>query len=573
MKKLPGLPSESNFQQDALPMRAVTIVFFAALFLGFNLYSPALSGPFVFDDFTLPYQRTVADQSLSAWLTVAGVRPFLMFTYWINRRLGGESPLGYHVLNLLIHVITTTLVFLVFYRLLHLAGWERTKRTAAAGIGAAIFLIHPLQTESVSYIAGRSESLATMFVVLAYVVFLYRRGECISWRESLVVLALFAIGMSTKENAFSMAAILILTDVFWPVPFSRRGLRNNWRLYALILPGSIVALVAVLRMLVTSSSAGFSGPVAWYQYGFTQARAFFTYLRLTLIPVGQSIDQDYPVSHNIWQYGAIYYLLALAALIAFLVLRRRDYPLACFGLLMTLILLAPTSSIVPISDPLVERRMYLPLVGLILVGCEVSRHVRIAPVTGYGLIGSAAVVFALLCYQRNQLWAQPSQLLAAAAMQSSTKVRPYMNLVDQFIRERRCGDALPYLQHADQVFRDNYGVQVSWGRALECVGRKDEALRHLLRAAAIQPCSYVLVLIGLLQGEMGNHAEASLALQKAVELDPSSVGAHDAFGIWYEAVDNPQAAEKEYRASLALDRNDQAAQAGIARVHRAMMRR
>jgi hypothetical protein len=554
-----------------MPVRAVTIVFLAALFLGFNIYSPALSGPFVFDDFTLPYQRTVADQSLSAWLTVAGVRPFLMFTYWINRRLGGESPLGYHVLNLLIHVITTTLVFLVFYRLLHLAGWERTKRTAAAGIGAAIFLVHPLQTESVSYIAGRSESLATMFVVLAYVIFLYRRDECISWRESLVVLALFVFGMSTKENAFGMAGILILTDVFWPVPFSRTGLRKNWRLYALMLPGSIVALVAVLRMLVTSSSAGFSGPVTWYQYGFTQARAFFTYLRLALIPLGQSIDHDYPVSHTIWQYGAIYYLLALAALIGLLIWRRRDYPLACFGLLMTLILLAPTSSIVPISDPLVERRMYLPLVGLVLIGFEVARRIRIAPLTGYGLIASVVAIFALLCYQRNQLWSQPSQLWAAAAMQSSTKVRPYMNLVDQLIQENRCGDAMPYLQHGDQVFPNDYGVQMSWGRALECVGRKDEALGHLLRAAVIQPCSYVFQLIGLLQGEMGNHAEAGLSLQKAVELDPSSVGAHDAFGIWYEAVDNPRAAEREYRASLALDQNDQAAQAGIARVQRVVM--
>jgi tetratricopeptide (TPR) repeat protein len=498
---------------------------------------------------------------------MAGVRPFLMFTYWLNRRFGGESPASYHIVNLLIHAITATLVFLVLYRLLSMANWEETKRTVSAAIGAAVFLVHPLQTESVSYIAGRSESLASMFVLLGYVVFLYRAKESISWRESVLVFAMFAIGMATKENTIMMAGLLMLTDVFWPVPFSTRSLRGNWRLYALMLPGCIVSLVVVFRLLVTSSSAGFSGPVTWYQYGFTQARALFTYLRLALLPIHQSIDHDFPVSRTIWEYGAAYYLLALGALIVFCVWRRRSYPLACFGLLITSILLAPTSSIVPISDPVVERRMYLPLVGLILIACEVARRVRISPLTGYGAAAGAIVIFAILCYQRNQLWSDPSQLWAAAAMQSVNKIRPYMNLVDQLIQEGRCGQAIPYLRHAEEVFPNNYGVQVSWGRTLECVGRRDEALQRLLRAAAIQPGSYVFQLIGLLHSEMGDHAEAGRALQKAVDLDPKSVGAHNAFGLSYEAVHNPKAAERQYRASLALDPNDLAARAAMARVN------
>jgi protein O-mannosyl-transferase len=260
-------------------------------------------------------------------------------------------------------------------------------------------------------------------------------------------------------------------------------------------------------------------------------------------------------------------------LTAFCLLWRKRYPLACFGLLMTLILLAPTSSIVPISDPLAERRMYLALVGLILIGCELSKRIRVSPVAGYAAVTAMLAVFSVLCYQRNQLWSQPSALLGDAAMQSTTKVRPYMNLVDELIQERRCDEAIPYLLHADQVFPNSYGVQLGWGRTLECVGRRDDALEHLLRAAAIQPCSYVYQLIGLLYGEMGKHAEAGLALQKAVESDPKSVGAHDAFGFWYETVANPQAAEKEYRTSLTLDRYDRAAQVGIARVRQATLRR
>jgi hypothetical protein len=556
--------------QGTITKGLLAAVFIAALALAFNLYFPALSGPFVFDDFTLPYQRAISDAPLSAWLSMAGVRPLLMITYWVNQQLSGNSPTGYHVLNLLIHSINTLLVFSMLHRLLQMASWTESQTKVAAAIGAAVFLVHPLQTESVSYVAGRSESLAAMFVLLAYLAFLHRRDSGITWRNALLVLMLLAAGLSTKENAASLAGILVLTDIFWPVPFSTRNLRDNWRLYALMIPGIVVAGVFILKLLAASSSAGFSLPVTWYQYGFTQARAFFTYLRLAVLPLGQSIDHDFPVSRTVWQYGAIFYLMLLAALCAFLIVRRKRYPLACFGLLMTLIFLAPTSSILPIADPVVERRMYLPLVGLILIGCEIAIHLRISARTGYSIVAILLVVYAALCYQRNQLWGLPSRLWEIAASQSTTNVRPYRNLVDELIQEHRCEQAFPYLQRADQLFPNSDTVQMSWGRVLECVGRRDEALERLQRAAAMKPGSYIYQLIGLLYAEMSNYTEAGVALRKAVALDPKSIGAHNALGLWYESTSNLQAAENEYRTSLALNGNDRAARIGIVRVHEAL---
>jgi hypothetical protein len=521
---------------------------FAAFAVGLDLYSPALGAPFVFDDFVLPYQRG-SPQDLLAW--VSGVRPFLMLTYWLNARMSGNSPLGYHLLNLIIHAVNTGLVFLVLSRLLALSGGVSARAVRVASvIGAAVFLIHPLQTESVSYIAGRSESLAALFVLLAYVVFLYRRQEAISWVETAVVLTLFAFGVSTKENAVSLAGILVLTDVYWPRAFSTRGLRNNWKFYAAMAAGAIVAVWKVFRMLAAATSAGFSlRDVTWYQYGFTQARAFFTYVRLAVIPAGQSIDHDYPVSHTILEHGAIFYLAALAGLIAVCYAWRRRYPLACFGLFLTLILLAPTSSIVPIRDPLVERRMYLPLVGLILIGCEIARHIRVRRLTGYAVCGAMLAVFYVLCYQRNLLWAEPAQLWAEAALESTGKSRPYANLVDQLVQERRCSVAIPYLQHAEQALPNDYLVELAWGRTLECMGQNDQALRKLLRAAQIQQCSEVYKLIGLLYGEMGRPVAAGVALRRAVALDPQSGPARDALALWNEWMKALAAAEKKHQAS------------------------
>ena len=474
-----------------------------------------------------------------------------MLTYWLNARMSGDSPLGYHLLNLIIHAVNTGLVFLVLSRLLALSGGISARAIKVASmIGAAVFLVHPLQTESVSYIAGRSESLAAMFVLLAYVVFLYRRREAISWMETAVVLALFAFGVSTKENGVSLAGVLVLTDLYWPRAFSTRGLRNNWKLYAAMTPGAILAVWHIFRTLAGAPTAGFSlRDVTWYQYGFTQARAFFTYVRLAVFPAGQSIDHDYSVSHNILEHGAIFYLAALAGAIAVCYVWRRRYPLVCFGLFLTLILLAPTSSIVPIRDALVERRMYLPLVGLILIGCEIARHIRVERFTGYALCGAMLVIFSVLCYQRNLLWAAPSQLWAEAALESTSKGRPYANLADQLVEERRCGVAIPYLKHAEQVLPNDYYVELAWGRTLECVGQKDQALGKLLRAAEIRQTAEVYRLIGLLYGEMGRPVEAGEALRKAVALDPQSQQAGDALALWNDWMNDRAAKTKTHGAN------------------------
>jgi len=517
--------------------RRTALVMFAAFVAGLHLYAPAFGSPFVYDDFILPLDES--PEHLLGW--VARMRPLLMATYWLNTNVLGSSPLGYHFVNLMIHAANTGLVFLILSRLLALPSGNSTNNVSIASmVGAAVFFIHPLQTESVAYIAGRSESLAAFFVLLGYAVFLYRRHEAISWAETAVVLALFAFGISTKENAVSLLGIIILTDIYWPQAFSLRGLRNNWRLYSAMGVAAIVALWWVFRLLATAPTAGFSlRDVTWYQYGFTEARAFFTYLRLAVIPAGQSIDHYFPVSHNVLDHGAIFYLIALTGLIAVCYLWRRRYPLACFGLFLTLILLAPTSSIVPIRDPLVERRMYLPLLGLILIGCEIARHIHVPRRTGYAACAAMLLVLYVLCYQRNLLWAEPSELFIEAGQDSPTG-RPFVNLVKVLAEEHRCGLAIPYLRQAEQRLPNDYMMELAWGRALECTGQREQALQRLLRAARIWPSSDVYTLIGDLYGEMGRAEQAGVALRKAVALDPRSKVASQSLTDWNRWMEDVQ---------------------------------
>ena len=541
----------------------------AATVAGAVLYSPALHGRFVFDDETLPFRIGIHDSSLGAWLT--GVRPFLMFSYWANYTISGEDSYSYHVLNLLIHAINTSLVFVVLIRLLSLAGWCRSKGYTAAVVGATVFLIHPLATESVSYIAGRSESLAALFMLLAYVVFLDGNSEPLSWKRSILILMLFGVAVATKEHAVALAGVLLLTDLSWPRPFSIEGVARNHRLYLLMTAGLVVAGAWVARVLNGAVSAGFSfKDFTWYQYAFTQARAIFKYIRLAVIPIGQSVDHDFPGSRTVTDYGAIFWIALLAALVVTAILFRARYPLACFGLFLFLILLAPTSSVIPIADPLVERRMYLPLIGLILIACEGASRMRWS--TGFvSLVVVILMTFGGLCYERNRLWGNPEQLWASAAQESTTKGRPYLGLVQTLIAANHCADAIPYLERGEQLMPRDFAIQLAWGKVLECQGKREDALKRLERAADILPNSMVYELIGLLCSEMGRTERAGTALRKAEQLGPGSFTAHSAMGLWYESVGNAHEAEREYRAALAIYPYSVEAQAGLARIQNLML--
>ncbi|MFN7993183.1 MAG: hypothetical protein U0Q18_06265 [Bryobacteraceae bacterium] len=495
-----------------------------------------------------------------------------MFTYWLDYEMWGKSAAAYHVTNIAIHALNTGLVFFILLKLLAWAAWPVRRVRMAAATGAALFLVHPLETESVSYIAGRSESLAALFMLAAYAVFLYRPGPEIRWLRSLAVLVLFGLAIASKENAVALAGVLVLTDLFWPEANWRLRLWRSRRLYGLMIPGALLGLFEVARALSGSRSAGFSvSGVTWYQYGLTQARALIAYVRLFLFPFGQSVDHEFPISRTLTSHGAAVALVALVLVTGLVIAFRRRFPLGAFGFLLFLILLAPTSSIIPISDPFVERRMYLPVVGLILILCELLRGLRPNRTAAIALIGFFLCGGAILCYRRNLVWSDPVRFWIDTVAASPHKVRPYTILSETSIEQGRCGEALPYLQHAAVLMPGNANLDESRGRLLECVGNRKEALRLLEDVASRSPSSHIYELIGLLYGEMGKSDESNGALQKAVQLDPWSVNAHNSLALWYLSAHQINNAVLEYQRALSIDPGDINAINGLSRAQRLML--
>jgi protein O-mannosyl-transferase len=529
------------------------------------VYQPALGGPFVFDDQYLPFfSPHYAEQTLL--LATKGVRPFLMFSFWINNRMAGTEPYSYHLWNVLIHFLNSLLIFLIARRILALAGSGGPRREWMAAFAGGVFLLHPVQTESVAYVASRSEGLSALFFFSAFAVFLYRRSDGISWLSSTVVILLYAAAVSTKEHTITLPALLLLTDYFWNPGFSLQGIRRNWRLYLPLAVAAVAGVVLVERLVRGSLSAGFNvAGLPWYDYFYTQCRALWVYFRLFLWPAGQNADYAFPYSRSVLDRGAIFGLLGLVILVACAIYFRKRYPLAAYGFLAALLLIAPTSSIMPIQDAVAERRLYLPLVGLLLVVVDGFRRWKAKPWVCAGVLGCVLAALALACHQRAQVWAGDVALWEDVVSKSPHNSRAHFQLGVAYSQQGRCEDAVRRFEIADRLGKPDYRLFVDWALAEDCAGRPDRAIEKLRRGAALRPSAYPHSLMGMIYGKQGKYAEALAALETAEKLDPTEDMTHFYRGNVYVATGEAAKAVQEYRRAIELNPDNEAARRGLAR--------
>lgn len=538
----------------------------AAVFIVFEIYWPAIRGPFLLDDTYLPYMTPGFPPALTSW--IHGVRPLLMFSYWLNfQHAGNQDTFAYHMVNVLLHLANGGLILLAVHKLLRWASMENWKAGVLAIFTAGLFLFHPIQTESVSYIASRSETLSVFWVLAAFVVFLYRKGDAVSIPRIVAILALFGAAVLTKEHTAVFPALLLLTDYYWNPGFSLTGIRRNWKLYTPIAAGAVLAFSFVWSVLRSASTAGFNvKDFTWYQYFFTECRAIWKYIWMFLLPIGQNVDVDFGVSRTILDHGAIIALLGLLVLTVLAWIYRRQFRLASYGWFTFLILLAPTSSIVPIADPYAERRLYLPFIGLLLIAADFLSRWKI---TKKALVATLSVVLlleAVFTYQRNQLWSSAIALWSDSVAKSPNKLRPRFQLASAYFQAGSCSNAVDEFQKASQLGPPRYDLLLDWALAYDCAGKPDDALAKLNQAAVLQKNAHVYSQIGMQYGKMGKYREALDALQTAKQLDPNFAMTYYYLGNIYSIQGDRAQASEDYRHVLALDPQNEPARAALARI-------
>lgn len=543
------------------------LALFAFLFLTFEVYQPALNGPFIFDDAYLPFtQPEYQNAPLRGW--VNNLRPVLMFSYWLNLRLSGLEPYSYHAFNIFFHLLNGLWVFLLSRRMLERVAQGNPSNLILATFAGAVFLLHPVQTESVAYVASRSEVLSVLFFHAGFVLFLTRQQKGLTFPSALGVLTLFGIASLTKEHAAVFPALLLFTDWFWG-GYSFAAIRRNWRLYV---PATIVgagALAFVFRVLRSADTAGFGmKDLPWHDYFYTQCRAIWVYIRLFFLPVGQNFDYDFAISRSLLDHGAIFGLIGLLALAAAAFVYKERFPLASYGVFVFLILLAPTSSFVPIRDVLVERRLYLPFIGLLFVSLEFLSRWKTSRTALIGTLAGVLAVLSFLTYSRNHLFGDPIALWTDTIERSPNKARPHFQLGFAHYERQRCDEAVKYYDKAAALEPPEEKLLIDWALAYDCLSRPGDALGKLHQAAAKKETAHIYSLIGMIHGKQGHREQALEALAKAESLNRRWDMTYAYRGNVYTASGELDEAEKEFRRALALDPSNPVATQGLAALRR-----
>jgi protein O-mannosyl-transferase len=538
-----------------------------ALIAAFEVYWPAIHGPFLLDDMALYYMLPNApDVPLITWLHQ--LRPLLMFTFWLNfQQSGAQSTFGYHVVNVLLHFFNTIFTFLIVRRIVAWAGVEEVRGRILALFAAGVFLLHPVQTESVSYIASRSETLSVFFVLAALAVFLYRSGPTVSIPRILALLALFAAAALSKEHTAVLPALFVLTDYYWNFEFSPAVIWRNWKLYVPIAAAGAVVLANILQILRGNQTAGFQMQgLTWYQYFFTECRVIWAYIRLYIFPVGQNLDPEVDISQSVTAHGAIIGLAALIAVSVLAWIYRRRFPIASYGWFVFLLLLAPTSSFAPIRDPMAERRLYLPFLGLLLITVEFIR--RWKP-SRNALVAALAVVLlaeATATYERNLLWGSEIAIWKDTAEKSPRKLRPRYQLAMADFHAGACADSVDEFQKASTLEPPTYDLLLDWGLAFDCAGNSQQAIAKFEEAAKEHPSAHTYSELGRAYAKAGKYPDALEALTAAQKLDPGYAMTYYYVGGVHQAQGDATQARADFERVLALDPNNEPARTALTRM-------
>ncbi len=341
---------------------------------GVTVYANSLQGPFIYDDLTAivnnPHIRNLWPPN---WLTEAWhpsnaihSRFVVGFSFAVNYAADGLNPTGYHLVNISTHIFCALLLMSVIRRTLQLNPQVSQFTDHTRGIAftiAIIWLVHPLQTETVNYILQRTESFMALFYLLTFYCFLRGLSGSNGSRWFVAAVIACALGMGSKETMASAPFMLLLYDRIF-VSKSWGEIRKRWLFYA-GLASSWVLLVILIWRSPHGNTVSATTDIGPWEYLLNQCTIIPRYLKLAVWPDDLNIDYGFPVS-SLSTNDVFVSAILLILLFGLTIVAIFKVPKIGFLGLTFFVLLAPTSSILPILTEVgAERRMYLPLAALI----------------------------------------------------------------------------------------------------------------------------------------------------------------------------------------------------------------
>ena len=533
--------------------RRHTLALLLLIAVGVAIYSNSLRGSFVFDDLpNIVNNPAVHAESLSPHVLLTAAfgsplhgRPLANLSFALNYYWNGLDVTSYHVVNIVIHIANAMLVYAIALMLMRRTDQRSDHADLTlvllALFAALVFVAHPVQTQSVTYIVQRMNSLAVLFYLAALLLYLkgrmrqdvVRRGAC--WAGALLA---WLLALCCKENAATLPLLILLYEWYFHWIFNLGQLRR----YALPLTAALLVF-ALVGLVYT----GFQ-PWAQLQEGYltrdftldqrlmTQPRVVVGYLGVLLLPLQSQLNLTPHVvtSTSLLQpLTTLPSLLLLTGLLGVAIWFARQWPLASFCVLWFFLHLAIESTIFPL-EMAYQHRLYLPLVGVVilLAACVLRPAYDRSPSVTIAVAVVLISCLALGSYRRNQLFDNPLNVWSDVVQKSPGDYRAYYNRATWFA-------VLNEHQHAVDDYtacirlREDHAVALA-NRAVsyQALEQPDFALQDFSQAIKLAPNnpSTHMNLANLL-ARQDRFDEAMAAYAEALRLEPEYAAAYFNRGI------------------------------------------
>lgn len=554
--------------------------------VGVLVYSNTLNASWHFDD----YDNIVNNPYVHDWkwfrdsLNWKTGRMVGNVTFLLNYQTDGDKVLGYHLVNITIHLLAG----LVVWRLVGEIGrinktkrkWgvkkleignrkgklERGRTDDDMAVGAnwvglvagLLFVVHPVQTQAVTYIVQRYASLAGLFYVLAvwaYVKVRLAKTRRRVWGWGVVVVGAGGLGLLTKETVATLPLMLLVVEGYW---FSRSV--RDWLAKALILAGvGLVGAVIIVQqvglgyILYDTKETGLKETVTWGSYVLTQFRVLLKYIQLMVVPVRQNLDYTFPLSYG-WDGGVVLGLVVLVGLVGLTWWWYRRWKLGSFAIGWFLVGLMVTS-LIPIQDVIFDHRLYISVAGwaVLMAGWLYQKWGKDKEVLVV-MVVMVVGVYGVWGYARNRVWATELSLWQDVVSKSPNKARAVNQYAVQLQQAGRIGEAVENYRKVMELEPTNADVHYNMGQALVALGRGDEAIGEFTKAVEINPkITRAYNYIGLVLADKGKYKEALENIDKAIAGEPEVSKLYRSRGMVLVALGRKSEAEKAFAMAESID--------------------
>jgi len=533
-------------------------------------YHNSLHGPFIFDDAPSisdnPHIRHLwplsAAMSAPPYSTVDG-RPVVCLTLALNYALGGLDVWGYHAFNLSVHVLSALVLFGILRRTLddeelrHRFGGDTAVWLAA--VIALIWEVHPLQTECVTYIVQRTESLMGLFLLLSLYGTLRgsRSVHARVWYLAAVVSC--ALGMGSKEVMVGAPLLVLLYDRVFLVSSFRELFQRRAGLYVGLAATWLILAALVVRTPRSATGFALEELTPW-DYLKTEANVIVYYVRLCFWPRPLVIDySDWPIAHSL--KDCVVAGVVVLGLLGATVWAFRRWPAVGFLGAWFFLTLAPTSSLLPsVGEVAAERRMCLPLaavIALTVVGAFAFGKRLIRKPQGVVLGGLASglgiSLFMFMTIQRNRDYRSALTIWEDTVEKRPANARARDNLGIALAQQGRVQEAIGQYEQSLRIKPNSASAHYNLGNALFQAGKTPDAIRQYEEALRIDPADVKAhTKLGNVLQQLGRVEEAIGQYQQALQLQPEYAAAHNNLAVALMAQGRLPEAIEQYEQALRI---------------------